>query len=740
MKSESQSPRLGTQRGQDFGRDGSNFGASPPVSGFRWNHMLVFAVAILVLVCLALPVCGQSESGAWGILAVHEKEYTSNDTPKDIPGVGTETSTLTIEDTGAISDVNVKVNITHPYDADLDVYLIAPDGTRIELFTDVGVLSEDFVDTILDNEASQSITDGRGPFTGSYRPEGDLTVLNGKNVEGTWTLEVTDDWGLSRVGTLNAWSLIATIGVAEPLAAPVIQAEASVPGDILDTIFWDDLGGITQYDCNTPEAIPDQGTLASELVIDDAGTIEDLNVLVNISHPLDSDVDVFLVAPDGQTRIELFTDVGASGDDFEDTILDDEAPTPITEGSAPFAGSYRPEGNLSELIGKNICGTWTLEVSDDSYLSSGTLNSWSLIADLADVAYDAQCAGDADFSNIAADSGWMTNTSYTFTGLNQGKKYWYRAKARPIESWFQTDQPSFEKGTLTDTQATEQGDVTLAGGGGGTGSELHVITSPGFESLDGWSGGATTPDIVVGRARGMWESEGQWAGITRFSFDNSFYFPGDFGFLVHSVDLTGVDALVFDWASWGFADLLEAAVFIGDTQVWDGMGTDASIYPPDYISAKYDESIDVSAFEGVQDLGLVVYSMMFGPFDAAILWDNLRTYGPAGYDPAGQIVSTRISIGEADTWGVLSASTTTPNGTELTLDILPAEGSDPIPGYADIPSGTDISDLVEKTIRLRANLSTSDGAITPILHDWSITYTDAARESEWSNVVSSKAN
>ena len=55
----------------------------------------------------------------------------------------------------------------------------------------------------------------------------------------------------------------------------------------------------------------------------------------------------------------------------------------------------------------------------------------------------------------------------------------------------------------------------------------------------------------------------------------------------------------------------------------------------------------------------------------------------------------------------------------------------------DIPSGTDLSGLGEKIFRLRANLTTSDPAVTPVLHDWSVTYTDAARQSEWSNVISS---
>jgi hypothetical protein len=223
-------------------------------------------------------------------------------------------------------------------------------------------------------------------------------------------------------------------------------------------------------------------------------------------------------------------------------------------------------------------------------------------------------------------------------------------------------------------------------------------------------------------------------------FSDFSYHEEDLAVLFQPVDWTGVDTLVFDYASWGYADLLVAAVFIGEDLVWLEYGTDASAYPPDYISPVYDVTIDVSGFEGEQDLGLAVQSVASGRFDAGILWDNLRTYGASGYAPSGHITSTPMTIGETDIWNVLAFNATIPKGTELTFDILPAEGSDPIPGYVDILNGTDLSGLSEKTIRVRANLSTDNPAVTPILHDWSITYTDAIRESQWSNIVSSLPN
>ena len=702
------------------------------------RRVFVSVIVFIVLICLAFPVSGRPVSDKSDISAAGDKEYVSNDVPKDIPGQGTEISTLTISDTGPIGDLNVKLNITHPYVADLEVYLIAPDGARIELFTDVGGASDDFNDTIIDQEAEQSITDGRGPFTGSYRPEGNLAELYGMDVTGTWTLEVTDDTNKNRAGTLNSWSLIVTLDIPEPLLPPVIQAEGGAQGGIYDTVYWEDIGEIYQYDSDTPERIRDRRTLLSQLMIEDTDTIEDLNVKVNISHPRDSDLNVFLIAPDDQTRIELFTNVGESGVNFEDTVLDDEAPVSITEGSAPFTGSYRPEGNLAELDGQNIYGTWTLEITDDSQRFSGTLNSWSLIADLANVAYYGECANDVDFSNIISDSGWITNTSHIFTEVIQTEQYWYRVKARPLKTWFQTSREDFGTGALADTEITDDGDVVLPTGGGDPDTELHVIADPSFESetLAGWSGDGDGPVFVGGVTDNvLWASDGDGAGIVLF-YSNYYYDRGDWGALIQPVDWTGVDTLEFDYASFGYANLLEASVFIGDTQIWSHKGKNSS-RRPNYTSTGSNVKKDVSSFIGVQYLSLVVQAQVSGWFDAAILWDNLRTYGPGVNVTSGEIISSAISIGEDDTWHVLTFDATIPAGTGLTLDVLPAEGTNPIPGYVNLPGGTDLSGLGERTIRLRANLSTNSLGVSPVLHDWSVSYTDAARESNWSNVVSS---
>ncbi|MEJ5165507.1 MAG: S8 family serine peptidase [Thermoanaerobaculia bacterium] len=134
----------------------------------------------------------------------------STDVPKAINDNSTVTSTITISENRTIIDVNVTItNITHTYDGDLDIYLISPTGTRVELSTDNGSSGDNYVNTVFDDEASTPITSGTAPFTGSFKPEGLLSALDGESAQGTWTLEVSDDAG-GDTGTLNGWSITIT--------------------------------------------------------------------------------------------------------------------------------------------------------------------------------------------------------------------------------------------------------------------------------------------------------------------------------------------------------------------------------------------------------------------------------------------------------------------------------------------------------------------------------------------------
>jgi subtilisin-like proprotein convertase family protein len=158
--------------------------------------------------------------------------YDSTDVPKTIVDSTTITSTIDVAEAELVVDVNVGLSLTHTYDGDLDIFLVGPDGTRVELCTDNGGTGENFTDTVFDDEAATSITSGSAPFTGSFQPEGSLADLDGIAAAGTWTLEVTDDAG-GDTGELLAWSLILTTETG-PLCD---DCAVAAPGPVAE-LWW----------------------------------------------------------------------------------------------------------------------------------------------------------------------------------------------------------------------------------------------------------------------------------------------------------------------------------------------------------------------------------------------------------------------------------------------------------------------------------------------------------------------
>jgi len=141
-----------------------------------------------------------------------------NNTPTPIPDLTTTNIPITVSGiTAPIADVNVSFFLTHTFDADLNIFLIGPDGTTVELTTGNGgggdnygtACSPQSSRTTFDDAAATSITAGVAPFAGTFRPEGTLSAFNGKSgaaVNGTWTLRITDAFALD-IGTLNCVSL-----------------------------------------------------------------------------------------------------------------------------------------------------------------------------------------------------------------------------------------------------------------------------------------------------------------------------------------------------------------------------------------------------------------------------------------------------------------------------------------------------------------------------------------------------
>ena len=110
------------------------------------------------------------------------------------------TSTIDVAMAGEITSVRVFLDITHTYQGDLRVRLTSPAGTSILLHDRSGSSADDIV----------------GWYPDDLAPAGDLDAFLGEEMQGTWSLQVSDHAGWD-TGTLNEWCV--HVGFAEVTTA-----------------------------------------------------------------------------------------------------------------------------------------------------------------------------------------------------------------------------------------------------------------------------------------------------------------------------------------------------------------------------------------------------------------------------------------------------------------------------------------------------------------------------------------
>ncbi len=205
---------------------------------------------------------------------------------------------------------------------------------------------------------------------------GGLTITGVTVVSGSGNKQF--DVTFTAVTTLASYGFDVGPNILDIAGNPMDQNADGINGgaaDIYHVSFT--VSGTFTFNNNTVAAINDNATTTSTITINQDITIADLNMQLNITHTYDRDLYITLRNPAGTTVI-LSNRRGGSGDNFDNTIFDDEASIRIRDGTAPFAGSYRPDGLLSNYDNRNARGTWTLSVSDRAAGDVGTLNSWSL--------------------------------------------------------------------------------------------------------------------------------------------------------------------------------------------------------------------------------------------------------------------------------------------------------------------------------------------------------------------------
>ena len=104
----------------------------------------------------------------------------------------------------------IQLNMTHTYDGDMTLYVIAPDGTRVLLSRQKGGSGHDFQNTIfIDSVGARTLGSGAAPFAGTWQaddPDG-FSKLAAVPQVGTWNLFAVDG-GPADLGIITSWGLV----------------------------------------------------------------------------------------------------------------------------------------------------------------------------------------------------------------------------------------------------------------------------------------------------------------------------------------------------------------------------------------------------------------------------------------------------------------------------------------------------------------------------------------------------
>lgn len=135
--------------------------------------------------------------------------YNSTNVPINISasGIPTITSTLNVAQTGVITNVDV-INLvgTHTYMSDLTFSLTSPQGTTVVLFGGLCGSQDNFNINLSSSGLPGPIPCDPTGQGGTYQPTGSIASFIGQNMQGIWTLTVSDNADQDG-GQLQSWSL-----------------------------------------------------------------------------------------------------------------------------------------------------------------------------------------------------------------------------------------------------------------------------------------------------------------------------------------------------------------------------------------------------------------------------------------------------------------------------------------------------------------------------------------------------
>lgn len=156
------------------------------------------------------------------------------------------TVTMNVTEDVSIKDLNVNLNISHPWVGDVIVSIKSPAGTSAIIVdrpgrtssgygcsgSDILATLDDEAATPVENECSSSVP----TINGSFIPNNPLSVFDGESTIGVWELKVSDvASGLT--GTLNSWGIDYDYEIIAPILDVVLDSNGNATIDAEDLLF-----------------------------------------------------------------------------------------------------------------------------------------------------------------------------------------------------------------------------------------------------------------------------------------------------------------------------------------------------------------------------------------------------------------------------------------------------------------------------------------------------------------------
>jgi subtilisin-like proprotein convertase family protein len=132
--------------------------------------------------------------------------------------------TLTVPDSGVISDLTLFVNLGQPYADDVSIFL-SHDGTLVEIYLGMGDTNSSVIDATFDDAAGSSYP-ANGSAVGTFLPYQSLSAFDGLDINGDWRLQLLDNVVPGDGTPLVAWSISgdADSAVPEPSSMGFVAA------------------------------------------------------------------------------------------------------------------------------------------------------------------------------------------------------------------------------------------------------------------------------------------------------------------------------------------------------------------------------------------------------------------------------------------------------------------------------------------------------------------------------------